>query len=172
VDLKVAAGLRELSPADRALAEKQKFCAVLDGSRLGSMGKPVKLMLDGKPVFVCCKQCVKQAEEDPVKALRRVEQLRTKQAPPPLPEAKVNDKIRKALAELPAEDRARAEAQRTCPVTDQLLGSMGVPVKVAVLGQTVFVCCPGCDSEALERPAETLKKVDEFKKGAGPGRKR
>src|SRR5262245_29646297 len=69
VDAKVVAGLRELPPGDRALAERQRFCPIIDGTRLGSMGKPVKVMLDGRPVFVCCKACVKEAEADPAKTL-------------------------------------------------------------------------------------------------------
>jgi membrane fusion protein, copper/silver efflux system len=166
VDAKVVAALRELSPADRALAEKQRFCPIIEGSRLGSMGKPVKLVLDGQPVFVCCKSCVKEAEADPAKTLKRVAELKSKDGPSPLPSAdpKVQERIRRGLAGLSPADRALAEAQRICPVTDQPLGSMGVPIKVEIKGQTVFVCCPGCDSEALEKPDEVLRKVEEYKK--------
>ena len=165
VDAKVVASLRELSPADRALAEKQRFCPILDGMRLGSMGKPFKLVLDGQPVFLCCKACANQAQEDPAKTLKRVEELKSKGSSAPVPpaETKVKERIRKALELLPAADRMLAEAQRICPVTDQPLGSMGVPIKVEIKGQTVFVCCPGCDEEALEKPDEVLRKVKEFK---------
>ena len=130
------------------------------------MGKPIKVMLNGQPVFVCCKSCVKQAQEDPAKTLRRVEELRTKRAAADDLDAKVKERIRRALAELPPADRALAEAQQFCPVTDQVLGSMGKPVKVTIKGQTVFVCCPECDQQALEKPDETLRKVEEFKKRA------
>lgn len=34
--------------------------------------------------------------------------------------------------------------QRTCPVTGDLLGSMGKPIKVNVNGRFIFVCCQGC----------------------------
>ncbi|HKA08067.1 MAG TPA: efflux RND transporter periplasmic adaptor subunit, partial [Gemmataceae bacterium] len=168
MDAKSTAGLRELPAADRILAETQKFCPVLEGSRLGSMGKPVKLMLNGQPVFVCCKSCVKQAETEPAKTLQRVEDMRTKRAAAEEVDAKVKERIRKTLAELPAADRALAEAQRLCPVTDQALGSMGKPVKLTIKGQPVFVCCPECDQQALEKPDETLRKVEEFKKRATP----
>ena len=168
MDAKSMAGLRELPPADRILAEKQTFCPVLEGSRLGSMGKPIKLMLNGQPVFVCCKSCVKQAEAEPAKLLQRVEEMRTKRAAVVDLDAKVKERIRKSLAELPASDRALAEAQRLCPVTDQALGSMGKPVKLTIKGQTVFVCCPECDQQALEMPDETLRKLEEFKKRATP----
>jgi hypothetical protein len=52
-----------------------------------------------------------------------------------------------ALAKLSPEDRALAEAQKTCPVTGELLGSMGVPIKVTVQGRDAFVCCEGCVDE-------------------------
>jgi len=169
VDAKVVAGLRELSPTDRALAEKQRFCPIIEGTRLGSMGKPVKVVLDGQPVFVCCKACVKQAEADPAKTLQRVAELKSRGSSSPAPvDAKVQERIRRGLAGLSAADRALAEAQRICPVTDQPLGSMGTPIKVEIKGQTVFVCCPGCDSEALEKPDEVLRKVEEFKKTRKP----
>jgi RND family efflux transporter MFP subunit len=168
VDAKSSAGLRELPPADRILAETQKFCPVLEGSRLGSMGKPIKVMLNGQPVFVCCKSCVKQAQEDPAEILRRVAELRTKPAADGDRDAKVKERIRRALAELSPTDRALAEAQQYCPVTNLALGSMGTPVKVTVKGQPVFVCCAECDQQALEKPDETLRKVEEFKKRSTP----
>ena len=49
-------------------------------------------------------------------------------------------------------------------MTDEPLGVMGMPVKVMVKGRPVFVCCKGCDEEALDKPDETLRKVDERKK--------
>jgi hypothetical protein len=40
-----------------------------------------------------------------------------------------------------------------------LLGSMGVPVKLVLQGETIFVCCEGCQDGATEDPAATLEKV-------------
>src|SRR5262245_11078447 len=51
--------LAELTPEDRKLAEEQKYCAVADTSRLGSMGAPVKIMVKEQPVFLCCGGCKK-----------------------------------------------------------------------------------------------------------------
>jgi Cu/Ag efflux protein CusF len=69
------------------------------------------------------------------------------------------------LAKLSPEDRKAAEAQRFCPESKDLLGSMGVPVKVMVQGQAVFVCCGGCKKAVEARPyEETLKKIAELKK--------
>ena len=54
---------------------------------------------------------------------------------------------------LSAEDRALIEKQKTCPVTGEPLGSMGEPVKVVVKGQTVFLCCAGCE-DAIKKDAD------------------
>lgn len=61
--------------------------------------------------------------------------------------SEVDSEVKAALAKLSPEDRAVAEAQKTCPVTDELLGSMGTPIKVTVEGRDVFVCCEGCIDE-------------------------
>src|SRR6266849_6320310 len=54
---RVRAGLAKLSAADRRLAEAQRFCAVQTENRLGSMGLPVKVMVQNQPVFLCCSGC-------------------------------------------------------------------------------------------------------------------
>jgi Cu(I)/Ag(I) efflux system membrane fusion protein len=78
-------------------------------------------------------------------------------------------KIKSAISKLPQRDRKLAEEQKYCPVQKgSLLGSMGVPPKVLVLGQPVFVCCSGCEKDALAHPQETLEKVVQYKKGKGP----
>jgi len=69
--------LAKLSPEDRKLAEAQKFCAVQTKSRLGSMGTPIKIMLKGQPVFLCCDHCQSKAEADPDKTLAQAEKLRS-----------------------------------------------------------------------------------------------
>ena len=68
--------------------------------------------------------------------------------------------IAAALAKLPEEDRALAEKQRICPVTEMLLGSMGVPLKVDVRGRSVFICCEGCREPLLEEPEKYLAVLD------------
>ena len=74
-DAKIESALSKLSPADRKLAEAQKFCPVLPDSRLGGMGAPVKLMIDGQPVFVCCSGCTKKALANPQATLEKVSEL-------------------------------------------------------------------------------------------------
>lgn len=76
-DSRITATLAQLSETDRPLAEAQGFCAVQTHERLGSMGVPLKLDVQGQPVFVCCKGCEKKALSDPEATLARVEQLKT-----------------------------------------------------------------------------------------------
>jgi Cu(I)/Ag(I) efflux system membrane fusion protein len=76
-DADVQAALAKLSPADRTLAETQGNCPIL-GTRLGSMGVPVKLTLQGLPVFVCCEGCVKKAKSDEKATLDKVAGLKAR----------------------------------------------------------------------------------------------
>jgi multidrug efflux pump subunit AcrA (membrane-fusion protein) len=75
-EARIEAALAKLSSADRKLAEAQRFCPVIEDSRLGSMGVPVKLMIDGHAVFVCCAACKDDAESDPKETLEKVKELR------------------------------------------------------------------------------------------------
>ena len=75
----VAAERAKLSPEDRALVEAQEWC-VESNERLGEMGPPIKLMVKGQPVFVCCDGCKKDALKDPDKTLAKVEELKKKKA--------------------------------------------------------------------------------------------
>ena len=182
-DAKLTAALAGLSAEDRVLVESQKFCPILKNNRLGSMGPPVKLDVDGHTVFVCCEGCQEQALEDPPKTLAQVAKTR---GAPPTADAMVGKtvapaatsteagkstkkkdpdaRIKAALAKLPADDRKLADQQRFCPVLeDSRLGSMGVPVKLTIEGETVFICCAACKEEAQSNAKETLRKVRELK---------
>lgn len=79
-ELKIRAALEQLDPADRKLAEEQKFCATDAKSRLGSMGKPIKVMLKDQPVFLCCGGCAKTAKKDPDKTLADVQKMKAANA--------------------------------------------------------------------------------------------
>ena len=175
---KVAAALAKLSPEDKKLALAQRTCPI-QGTTLGAMGVPVKLTLDGKPVFLCCKGCIAEAQANPAKTLARVEELKKKgpapaaapaTPPPPTPKLSPEDlaEIRTNLDKLPPADKKAAEEQRLCPVLREVLGSMGVPIKVDLgSGRSVFVCCKGCVAKAQKDPEETLKKVNQLKSQMG-----
>jgi hypothetical protein len=79
-EAEIRANLAKLSPEDRKLAEEQKYCAVNTDNRLGSMDEPVKVMVKGQPVFLCCGHCEKKALADPDKTLAKVAELKGKSA--------------------------------------------------------------------------------------------
>jgi hypothetical protein len=64
--------LAELSPADAKLAEAQRYCPVTE-MRLGSMGKPDKIMVQGRAVFLCCSGCEESAKSEAAKTLAAVD---------------------------------------------------------------------------------------------------
>lgn len=70
------AAIAKLPKEDRAAATAQKFCAVENKSRLGSMGMPFKLMIEDQPVFLCCEGCKEEALKDPQATLAKVEELK------------------------------------------------------------------------------------------------
>jgi RND family efflux transporter MFP subunit len=74
---KVRAALAKLGAADRRLAEAQGFCAVQSDNRLGSMGPPVKIMIQDQPVFLCCAGCRQEALDHPKETLAKVEKLKS-----------------------------------------------------------------------------------------------
>ena len=77
------------------------------------------------------------------------------------------EEIREALEPLSEKDRALAEAQVICPVTEVRLGSMGMgtPIKLEVEGRTVFICCEGCRDGMLGNPEKYFKVLDDYRSG-------
>jgi hypothetical protein len=73
---RVRAGLAKLSAVDRRLAEAQQFCAIQGSNRLGSMGPPVKIMIQDQPIFLCCDGCRKEALDNPPRTLAAAEKLK------------------------------------------------------------------------------------------------
>jgi len=76
-EAKIQAALAELSPEDRKFAEAQEWC-VSTGQRLGSMKKPIKLMIQNQPVFLCCASCEQDARADEADTLAKVAELKKK----------------------------------------------------------------------------------------------
>jgi multidrug efflux pump subunit AcrA (membrane-fusion protein) len=71
-EVDIRAEMAKLPAADRALAEKQRYCP-RTGERLGSMGVPVKLNVKGRAVFVCCKGCIAEVQANPDRMLKLVD---------------------------------------------------------------------------------------------------
>jgi hypothetical protein len=136
------------------------------------MGTPLKIVLDGQPVFLCCKGCEKQARDHASETLKTVRE-RKASSPPPVAKAapavapildEAEAEIQTALAKLSPADRAMAEAQRFCAVRPKnRLGSMDVPQKIMIDGKVVFLCCDGCEQAARRNATATLSTVEKMK---------
>lgn len=69
--------------------------------------------------------------------------------------------IEAALAKLSPEDRASAEAQKICPVSDHELGSMDKPIQVTLADdKKVWICCEGCEEDLKKDPEKYLAKLE------------
>jgi Cu(I)/Ag(I) efflux system membrane fusion protein len=60
---------------------------------------------------------------------------------------------------IPADRVAAIASQVNCPVTGAKLGSMGDPVSVQASGQTVFLCCAGCEKAIGQDPEKYLTRM-------------
>lgn len=60
-----------LSAEELQLTERQKICPVTD-EPLGSMGAPVRVVVDGRVVFVCCEGCTPALKKEPKKYLQKL----------------------------------------------------------------------------------------------------
>ncbi len=75
-DAEIKSNLARLSDEDRREAEAQKFCVIEQNNRLGEMGAPVKILVEGQPVFLCCGDCKEEAFKDPKATLAKVAELK------------------------------------------------------------------------------------------------
>jgi len=69
------------------------------------------------------------------------------------------EKMKAELAKLLPEDAASVEKQHFCPVSGEMLGSMGAPIKVDLNGESVWICCDGCKKKVLDNPDKYLAKI-------------
>ena len=67
--------------------------------------------------------------------------------------------MKAGLAKLSAEDAASAKKQHLCPVSGEMLGTMGTPKKVDVEGHEVWICCDNCKEALLADPEGFLAKL-------------
>ena len=79
------------------------------------------------------------------------------------PESAMTDmeKMTKTLASFSEEDRESAMKQHFCPLSGEMLGTMGKPQKIEVGGQSVWICCDGCKEKLLADPEKYLEKLKE-----------
>jgi YHS domain-containing protein len=69
--------------------------------------------------------------------------------------------VKAELAKLSPDDAASAEKQHVCPVSGEMLGSMGAPIKLDVQGHQIWICCEGCKETLLANPDKYLAKLRE-----------
>ncbi len=70
------------------------------------------------------------------------------------------EKMTETLVHFSEEDRQSAIKQHFCPVSGEMLGTMGAPEKVEVDGQSVWICCDGCKDKLLADPQKYLDKLN------------
>ena len=69
------------------------------------------------------------------------------------------------LAKLSPADKKLALEQLLCASQENSkLGSMGIPIKFTIEGQTAFVCCDGCLKEAKTESAKTIARLKMLKR--------
>lgn len=73
----IASNLAKLpNDAERREVAEQEYCVTLDDSKLGSMGVPLRLVIEGRVVYICCKGCSKEALADPKATLAKLDKLK------------------------------------------------------------------------------------------------
>lgn len=72
-------------------------------------------------------------------------------------------KMLAAIQMLPDADQPLALEQVICPVTKFKLGSMGVPPKVSVAGNDIYLCCEGCRDSLMEDPQSYITMLETMK---------
>jgi YHS domain-containing protein len=73
--------------------------------------------------------------------------------------ASLSDEEVAEIKKLPAGEAEHALAQMVCPVSDEKLGSMGMPLKVTAEGRTFYLCCKGCNQEVKDNPSAVVAKL-------------
>jgi hypothetical protein len=68
-----AAALSSLADEAKPKPYPLKTC-IISGEKLGEMGKPAVLVVDGQEVQFCCKSCIKDFNKDPKKYLKEIAQ--------------------------------------------------------------------------------------------------
>lgn len=108
----------------------------VSGEELTSMGKPFDTVHEGRLVRLCCKSCVKDFQKDPAAVIAKID-------------AAV---IEQQKASYPLEK---------CPVSSEVLGSMGDPLDMVHGTRLVRLCCKGCVKEFQKDPGKYMAQVDE-----------
>ena len=120
---------------------------------LGSMGGPIKVMVGDKPIFLCCKGCIKKVQAEPAKYLAMVygNQLQGSSF------AASGEQARPGVFKVTSADAPFIAAQKKCFVMDEPLDAMGGSYRVNANGKAVYICCPGCAKKIAAEPKKYLE---------------
>lgn len=147
-----------LEEADRAAIANQRLCPVTNSEF--THGEPIKLLVDGKPLFVCCEDCIEEVKQDPLKfagaAAKIIPTIPPESLPiPPAASATIShdpDGVaggnRVSVVAVTIVDRDGMARQGVCPMTGRPLDLQGGPLRVTTNGQYVYVCCAACVPQA------------------------
>jgi YHS domain-containing protein len=130
-----------LEEIDQKIVEQQlpyypmTACPVSKAS-LGSMGEPVNYVYNNRLVRFCCKGCLRAFKKNPAEYLAELDEAVLAEQMPSYP-------------------------VKTCPVSQEPLGSMGKPVDLIVANRLVRFCCKGCVGAFFKDPAGQLAKVNQ-----------
>ncbi|WP_417739380.1 hypothetical protein [Rosistilla oblonga] len=143
--------------ADAAAIAAQKACPVMD-EPLGGMGTPIKVMVGGKPIYLCCKGCIKKVQAEPAKYLAMVygKQMGSGGTEESGSVVAGTEQVREGIFKVVAADAPFIAAQKKCPVMDEPLDAMGGPYKVNAAGKAIYICCPGCAKKIAAEPNKWL----------------
>ncbi len=111
------------------------FCPVT-GQKLGAMGDPAVVEVDGREVRLCCAGCESQLRADPAGVLEKADQAIAEQQRPLYP-------------------------MTTCVVGGGDLDAMGGPVELVHRNRLVRLCCAGCIGKFEEDPASYIAKLND-----------
>jgi hypothetical protein len=63
------------------------------------------------------------------------------------------------IKKLPEAEQPIALAQMSCPVSDEHLGEMGMPIKQTIGDKTFYICCHSCEAKVKSDPQGVLAKL-------------
>ncbi len=136
--------------ADAAGIASQKVCPVMD-EPLGGMGTPIKVLVGDKPIYLCCKGCIKKIQAEPAKYLAMVYGNGNQPSV-----AAGTEQVREGIFKVGSADAPFIATQKKCPVMDKPLDAMGGPYKVNAAGKAIYICCPGCAKKIAAEPQKWL----------------
>jgi YHS domain-containing protein len=133
---------------------------------------PVPSATEGKPEAKNLPTKPEIKAESPISEMRKEEapKVEAPKIDPPkadapktdAPKADASKLSTEELAEikkLPAAEQDAAIKQVSCPISDEHLGAMGIPVKVSAEGKTFYLCCKSCKKDVDADPKAAIAKL-------------